>query len=165
MVSPLVLIRLLNINFLRQASTQFFSDTGVMALLCRHDRVLWLVNMTSAGEKQHYALALIRRWFKHLPLDFKVGLLYDIGCQLERSCCRWGFLMDVLPCIVFGISIFHAFSHQWACQIVYHPRKCVGFGLSDGEGCERFWSAIKPLIPSLRVSGVRCHFILFFSHR
>jgi hypothetical protein len=34
----------------------------------------------------------------------------------------------------------------------------VGFGLSDGEGCERFWSAIKPLIPSLRVSGVRCTF-------
>ncbi|OAX35806.1 hypothetical protein K503DRAFT_696327, partial [Rhizopogon vinicolor AM-OR11-026] len=55
--------------------------------------------------------------------------------------------------IIFGISIFHAFGHQWPCQIVYHPRKCVGFGLSDGEGCEHFWSAIKPLIPSLRVSG------------
>ena len=37
----------------RKASTNFFSDTGLMALLCRHDRVLWLVNMTSAGEKQH----------------------------------------------------------------------------------------------------------------
>ncbi|OAX33761.1 hypothetical protein K503DRAFT_699914, partial [Rhizopogon vinicolor AM-OR11-026] len=49
--------------------------------------------------------------------------------------------------------IFHAFGHQWPCQIVYHPRKCVGFGLSDGEGCEHFCSAIKPLIPSLRVSG------------
>ena len=35
-----------------KASTQFFADTGLMALLCRHDRVLWLVNMTSAGEKQ-----------------------------------------------------------------------------------------------------------------
>ncbi|KIK36831.1 hypothetical protein CY34DRAFT_26216 [Suillus luteus UH-Slu-Lm8-n1] len=44
-----------------EANTQFFSDIGVMALLYRHDCVLWLVNMTSAGEKQHYALALIRR--------------------------------------------------------------------------------------------------------
>lgn len=35
-----------------KASTQYFSDTGLMALLCRHDRVLWLANMTSAGEKQ-----------------------------------------------------------------------------------------------------------------
>jgi hypothetical protein len=157
---PLVLVYYY-LNFLPQASTQFFSDTGVMALLCRHDRVLWLINMTSAGEKQHYALALIRRWFQHLPSDFKVGLLYDIGCQLERSCRKWGFLADVLPRIIFGISIFHAFGHQWPCQIVYHPRKCVGFGLSDGEGCERFWSAIKPLIPSLRVSGVRCTFTFF----
>jgi hypothetical protein len=32
----------------QKASTQFFSDTGLMAMLCRHDRVLWLVNMTSA---------------------------------------------------------------------------------------------------------------------
>ncbi|OAX32627.1 hypothetical protein K503DRAFT_805073, partial [Rhizopogon vinicolor AM-OR11-026] len=140
-----------------KVSTQFFSDTGIMALLCRHDHVLWLVNMTSAGEKQHYALVLIRQWFKHLPSDFKVGLLYDIGCQLERSCHKWGFLTDVLPRIIFGISIFHAFGHQWPCQIVYHPRKCVGFGLSDGEGCEHFWSAIKPLIPSLRVSGYNQH--------
>ena len=46
-----------------KASTQFFSDTGIMALLCRHDRVLWLVNMTSAGEKQHYSLVLLERLF------------------------------------------------------------------------------------------------------
>ncbi len=36
-----------------KASTTFFADTGLMALLCRHDRVLWLVNMTSAGEKSN----------------------------------------------------------------------------------------------------------------
>lgn len=34
-----------------------------------------------------------------------------------------------------------------------NPKKCKRFGLSDGEECERFWSSIKPLIPSLRVSG------------
>lgn len=44
----------------QKASTKFFADTGLMAMLCRHDRVLWLVNMTSAGEKQHYALTLVR---------------------------------------------------------------------------------------------------------
>jgi hypothetical protein len=27
-----------------KASTQFFDDTGLMALICRHDRVLWLAN-------------------------------------------------------------------------------------------------------------------------
>ncbi|KAH7905169.1 hypothetical protein BJ138DRAFT_1231768 [Hygrophoropsis aurantiaca] len=121
-----------------KASTRFFADTGLMALLCRHDRVLWLVNMTSAGEKQHYALTLIRRLFNHIPVDI---------CRL------WDFLPSAIDRIVFAISVFHAYGHQWACQIIYHPRKREYFGLSDGEGCERLWSSLKMLIPSLRVSG------------
>jgi hypothetical protein len=138
-----------------KASTQFFSDTGLMAMLCRHDRVLWLANMTSAGEKQHYALALLRKLFQNIPQTLVVGVLYDIACQLHRSFIKRNFFPQYLHRLVFGLSIFHAYGHQWPCQIIYHPRKCRGFGLSDGEGCERFWSAIKKLIPTLRVSGVR----------
>ena len=67
----------------QKASTQFFSDTGVMALLCHHDCVLWLANMTSAGERQYYALALLQRLFEHLPLLVRIGVLYDIGCKLH----------------------------------------------------------------------------------
>ncbi|KAG2051809.1 hypothetical protein BDR06DRAFT_1060299 [Suillus hirtellus] len=138
----------------QKASMRFFADTGLMALLCCHDRVLWLVNMTSAGEKQHYALALVKRLFKHLLPDMMVGLLYNIGCQLECSCQKWSLLDDsILLCISFGISMFHASGHQWPCQIVYHPQKCVGFGLSDGEGCECLWSALKHLISVLQVLG------------
>lgn len=55
---------------------------------------------------------------------------------------------------MWAVSVFHAYGHQWACQLVFHPRKCDGFGLSDGEGCERFWSAIRRLISGLRVCGV-----------
>jgi hypothetical protein len=137
-----------------KASTKYFIDTGLMALLCRHDRVLWLVNMVHAGERQHYALALIQRLFQHIPHEMTVGVLYDVGCQLHRSCLKWGFLDSYLYRIIFAISVFHAFGHQWPCQIIYHPRKCLGFGLTDGEGCERFWNLIRKLIPCLRVSGV-----------
>jgi hypothetical protein len=69
-----------------KASTNFFADTGLMALLCRHDRVLFLVNVVTAGEKQHYALALLDALFKELPGAWRLGVLYDIGCQLHRSC-------------------------------------------------------------------------------
>ncbi|KAI6102146.1 hypothetical protein F5141DRAFT_1190035 [Pisolithus sp. B1] len=121
-----------------------------MALLCHHDHVLWLVNMTSAGEKQHYALVLLKYLFAHLPTTTTVGLLYDIGCQLEHNCCKWKLLdEEILSRLKFGISVFHAYGHQWPCQIVYHPWKCVGFGLSDGEGCEQLWSSLKMLIPIL----------------
>jgi hypothetical protein len=146
-----------------KASTQFFADTGLVALLCRHDRPLWTINMTSAGEKQYYAVALLQQLFEHIPTHMTVGVLYDIGCQLHRSCEKWGFLEGVLPRITFGISVFHAYGHQWPCQVVYHPRKCCGFGLTDGEGCERFWSSLKKLIPGLRVSGVGVLSSFFFN--
>lgn len=138
----------------QKASTQFFADTGLMALVCRHDRVLWFANMTSPGERQHYALALLQEFMKNIPDDATVGILYDIGCQLERSCNKWDFLAEYRHRISFAISVFHAYGHQWPCQVVYHPRKCVGFGLTDGEGCERVWSSIRKLISVLRVTGV-----------
>jgi hypothetical protein len=139
----------------QKASTHFFSDTGLMAMLCRHDRVLWMANMTSSGEKQHYALALLKKLFENVPETLTVGLLYDIACQLHRSFIKRMFLPKYARRLSFALSVFHAYGHQWPCQVIYHPRKCEGFGLSDGEGCERFWSSIKKLIPTLRVSGVR----------
>ena len=56
-----------------------------MALLCSHDNVLLVVNMTTPGERQHYALVLLKKLFAALPPDWNVGLLYDIACQLSRS--------------------------------------------------------------------------------
>ncbi|KAL0567595.1 hypothetical protein V5O48_014395 [Marasmius crinis-equi] len=134
-----------------KSSTQFFDSTALMALMCRHDRVLWLANMTSTREKQHYVLALIETLFKHLPPDFRVGVLYDVGCKLHRSCVKWDFLVEYLDCLGFAVSVFHAFGHDWPCQLIYHPWKRAGFGLSDGEGCERFWHSISHLIAYLRI--------------
>ncbi|KAJ7788819.1 hypothetical protein B0H14DRAFT_2397999 [Mycena olivaceomarginata] len=126
-----------------------------MAILCRHDRVPWLVNMRTPSEKQYYALALLEMLFQHLPLNIRVGVLYDIACQLHRSCTKFGFLGRYLHRILFAVSVFHAFVHRWACQLIYHPLKCRGFGFTNGEGCERFWHSISKLIPYLRVAGVR----------
>ncbi|KAJ7431665.1 hypothetical protein B0H11DRAFT_1749743 [Mycena galericulata] len=136
-----------------KASTKLHDDTGLMALLCRHDRVLWVVNMHSAGEKQFYVLLLIETLFQHLPLTTTVGLLYDIACQLERSARKWGFLDRYLQRLIFAVAVFHAFGHDWPCQLVYHPRKREGFGFTNGEGCERLWESISHLIAHLRVSS------------
>ncbi|KAF7341286.1 hypothetical protein MVEN_01864700 [Mycena venus] len=114
-----------------KASTEFFEDTALMGLLCRHDRVLWV----------------------HLPLDIRAGILYDVACSLERSCLKWGFLDRYMGRVAFAVSVFHAFRHEWACQLLYHPRKRVGFGFTNGEGCERFWKSIQHLITHLRICG------------
>lgn len=139
-----------------KASTQFFADTGIMSLICRHDRLLFAVNMTHRGERQHYALALLFRLCQQIPLIMTIGLLYDIACQLKRSFLKYGYLRQFFSRMTFAVSVFHAYGHQWSCQVIYHPCKCNSFGLLDGEGCERFWSAIHKLIPILHVSGV-CH--------
>ncbi|KAF9511270.1 hypothetical protein BS47DRAFT_1373123 [Hydnum rufescens UP504] len=65
-----------------------------------------------------------------------------------------------MPWIVFGISVFHAYSHQWVCQLWCHPQKGNMWGLTDGEGCERLWSDLRSLIPNLCVTGFHCQLFL-----
>ncbi|KAF7364466.1 hypothetical protein MSAN_01108000 [Mycena sanguinolenta] len=137
-----------------KSSTQFFDDTGLMALNCRHDHALFLVNMKSAGEKQSYMYALLMTLLTHLPVAFVVGLLYDIACQTHRSALKWGFLPpEYLARLQFAVSVLHAYGHHWVCQLKYHPRRRTLFGLSDGEGTEHFWHSISKLVSYLRVCG------------
>jgi len=63
-------------------------------------------------------------------------------------------MLEVSSRIEWAVSVFHAFGHQWPCQCIYSPRKKAGFGLTDGEGCERVWSQLRKLISVSRVSGV-----------
>ncbi|KAK7441208.1 hypothetical protein VKT23_016689 [Stygiomarasmius scandens] len=116
------------------SSSDKFDKTADAGMFCQHDVALFMVAINSAGERQHYMLALIAELFKHIPGDWTVGILYDIGCQTERSCHKWGFLKEYLRRIIWAVSVFHAYGHNWACQLIYHPRKRRCFGLCDGEG-------------------------------
>lgn len=87
-----------------------FDDTGLMALVCRHDLVLFLANIDTAGEQQKYSVALIKHLYSHLPEQATVAVYYDIGCVLDRSLhkvCRARLIScsiaDVhAPCHVIG---------------------------------------------------------------
>ena len=62
-----------------------FDDTGLMAMVCRHDTVLFLANIDTPGEQQKFGIALIERLFSHLPPEATVAVFYDIGCVMDRS--------------------------------------------------------------------------------
>ncbi|TRM60905.1 hypothetical protein BD626DRAFT_406758 [Schizophyllum amplum] len=109
--------------------------------------------MTTPGEKFHYVVALLDAFVAELPATWTIGFLYDIACQVHLSAVKHGLFPTYMSRLRFAVSVFHAFGHDWPCQLIYHPRKRVGFGLSDGEGCERFWYSISKLIPYLRVAG------------
>jgi hypothetical protein len=153
------------------ASSKKFDDTGIMALVCRHDIPLFFANIDTPGEQQKYAVALIEWFFEFLPQNATVAILYDIGCVLDTSlakvCCffrfklssidagQYDFLKDsVVQRIMFGLSAMHAYGHQWSCQLIFNPRLRPGFGLTDGEGVERLWSRLRRLIALERRSGV-----------
>ena len=72
----------------QKASTDAFDDTGLMALICRHDIPLFLVNIDTPGEQQKYGIALIEHLFTLLPSQANVIVLYDVGCVLARSLSR-----------------------------------------------------------------------------
>ncbi|KAF9509180.1 hypothetical protein BS47DRAFT_1301786, partial [Hydnum rufescens UP504] len=54
---------------------QHFSDTGMMAGVCHHDRVIIWSNMWTPGEQQFYALAIIDFVMAQLPVHWRVGIL------------------------------------------------------------------------------------------
>ena len=62
-----------------------FDDTGLMALVCRHDIVLFLANVDTPGEQQKYGVALVEHLMSFLPREATVAVFYDIGCVLDRS--------------------------------------------------------------------------------
>ncbi|TFK17153.1 hypothetical protein FA15DRAFT_761178 [Coprinopsis marcescibilis] len=136
-----------------KTSMEHFDDGGLAALVCRHDIPLFFANIDTPGEQQKYAIALLVRLFSLIPRNATVGVLYDVGCVLDRSLQLYDILPeDIMRRVVWATSAMHAYAHQWSCQLVYNPRFITGFGLTDGEGVERLWSRLRKLIGICRGS-------------
>ena len=89
----------------KKGEPSVFSDTGLMAMVCRHDRVLFMANLKDAGEKRYYTLALLKRLFQELPATWTAGVLYDIGCQLHRTITKVCFIVTCATRLIFFFFI------------------------------------------------------------
>jgi hypothetical protein len=76
-----------------KANTDRFADKGLVALVCRHDRPIYLVNMGGNGERRYFILALLQKYLRELPENVTAGFYYDVVCQLDREmrmvCLAW----------------------------------------------------------------------------
>lgn len=122
----------------------------------------------------YYPVAILDEILNKLP-NYQVGVLYDIGCHLDVHIKKVIYISSISKTthwhqfhfckssqrnliphhdrrLLFGTSVFHAYVHEWACQIKYNPRFNQLWGLSDGEGLERLWSFLSRLIAVLRTS-------------
>ncbi|KAF9505419.1 hypothetical protein BS47DRAFT_1434229 [Hydnum rufescens UP504] len=133
--------------------TKEFSDKGLIVLVCRHDCVLWFINMGPNGEKRYFMLAMMQRLLRELPESFTIGFFYDVICTLHREMEWWQLLPHCLLRLKFATPIFHLYGHQWLCQLSYHPYKNPEFSCTDGEGCEREWNLLNGVIPTCHISG------------
>ena len=67
-----------------KTSGDVFDDTGLMALVCRHDIPLYLCNIDTPGEQQKYFISLVIWFLLHLPDNATVATFYDINCVTWR---------------------------------------------------------------------------------
>ncbi|SCV72900.1 BQ2448_3 [Microbotryum intermedium] len=98
------------------------SDTGLVACVCRHDVVLKMVNLEKSGKK-------------------RVGPEAKIG---KRE-----LLPELAPRLEFAASVFHAFAHQWSCQVEFNPQLISNFGCTDAKDANVFGALFAPLFRSI----------------
>ncbi|KAH9822577.1 hypothetical protein DFH28DRAFT_1092470 [Melampsora americana] len=132
-------------------------DIGLFGSACRHDVLLKLINIYKSGEKLHYPVTILDHLLHDLP-EKKVGVLYEIGCHLKAHIEKRQLLAQHEGRLLFSTSVFHAYAHQWRCQIFFNPRFIRLFGLSDGEGLERLCNRFKVRFKSKRVSTELANF-------
>ncbi|OAV98971.1 hypothetical protein, variant [Puccinia triticina 1-1 BBBD Race 1] len=125
-------------------------DTGLFGCCCRHDSVILFCNIHKTGEGRGLPMSILKQLFDDINPNVQLGVLYDIGCTLEKFFKARGLLSNQLPRMSFATAVFHSYVHDWPCQLEFNPRYNEGWGLTDGEGLERLWSDYSPLVGPLR---------------
>lgn len=68
-----------------KASTKYYDDTGLMAIVCRHDVPLFVANIDTPGEQQKFGVALFEHVLTLLPSKATCVFIIDIGCVFDVS--------------------------------------------------------------------------------
>ncbi|KAK7451705.1 hypothetical protein VKT23_012384 [Stygiomarasmius scandens] len=71
---------------------------------------------------------------------------YDIGCSFHHTinASSLGPRFNEMKCCTC-VNAFHGYSHNYLCQLKYHPLNIVGMGLQDLETMEHLFSASNQL--------------------
>ena len=80
---------------------------------------------------------------------------YDVGCSFEGTVQRSTKLGPRYRELKGRLCVgaFHGYSHEYPCQVTYHPTMIDGIGLEDLETMERIFSASNKLAPIIRYAS------------
>ncbi|KAH6874818.1 hypothetical protein BKA70DRAFT_1449240 [Coprinopsis sp. MPI-PUGE-AT-0042] len=122
-----------------KSSTTHFADTGLMALQCRHDTVLWMVNMTTPGERQFYAIALLLKLFAHLPSIARVHHLRRRSFEGQTTWIlrKWKAMVlkeaDALDRLSNLPWDSDKYRKEWEAQVAYQTRPLARVSKNAGK--------------------------------
>ncbi|KAH9454607.1 hypothetical protein Pst134EB_014678 [Puccinia striiformis f. sp. tritici] len=139
-------------------------DTGLMGCCCRHDASVYMANISDGGKNRKYPLSILNEVLGAVDQNREVRVLYDISCNLKKFIDLRHLFPEDQHRLRFGTSVFHSYVHNWKCQLEFSPRYNTGWGLTDGEGLERLWSYLSPLVSPLRYA-TRNHRLAALAHK
>ena len=87
---------------------------------------------------------------------------YDVGCSFEGTVQRSPKLGKRFQELEGRLCVgaFHGYSHEYSCQVAYHPNMIQGIGLEDLETMERIFSASNKLAAIVRYASAYCRRLL-----
>ncbi|RPA82327.1 hypothetical protein BJ508DRAFT_325598 [Ascobolus immersus RN42] len=141
----------------KPTSMKRYDETGLLAMVCRHDAPLRLMNL-HAGERLLWVTDFLEKTLRNISNEGikieKMILMYDIACQLDAFIHnkKHGspFLVSQLEVVV---NKFHGYGHEFRCHERWGAHQKRGVAKSDGEGVERLWAVLRFLVVSGKTSS------------
>jgi hypothetical protein len=152
----------------RKKMFALFSVSGIFLVVCRHGHVLFICDMIRSGElyvatpitwceiltcpsRFKYPLAIMKHLFDTYGADIAVG--YDVACTFSKTLLKSSLGARATELRYRGIvPSFHGYSHNRACQLVWHPMHVDGVGIEDFEECERTFAKSNELASATRLA-------------
>ena len=80
---------------------------------------------------------------------------YDIGCNFEGTIKNSSLGPLFAECEGrFCVPAFHGYSHNYICQLTFHPNILTGFGIEDAETMERGFSGSNAVAAITRFASI-----------
>ncbi|KAI9496823.1 hypothetical protein BDB00DRAFT_74529 [Zychaea mexicana] len=102
------------------------------------------MDMNTPGEQYTYMLSCLYKVIDTPLYGSNIRIMYDVGCKLRTALQKTPRLHSIKD-VDIAVGIFHITGHNPECQVHFHPRLKMGFGLQDGEHLERLWSFLNGL--------------------
>lgn len=92
-----------------------------------------------------YPLAIVAKVLE--TLNPNITMAYDIVCAFEKIVTQSSLgARASVQGLKFVVPAFHGHTHNWQCQLHYHPQYVCGVGLKDFKTCERCFALSNGLV-------------------